>query len=267
MERIQKIIATAGLASRRAAEDLITRGEVTVNGKVVELGAKADPQKDHIKVRGKLLQAPSQDKPKRYFLLNKPKGFVSTTSDPQGRPSVLQLLPPAERSGLHLVGRLDFNSEGLMILTDDGDLTNLLTRPGKVAKTYMVKVHGAPSDEDITRLRQGISLGKERTAPAIIRRVSTTRQGGNCWYEVVLSEGKNQQIRRMFDSIGHPVAKLRRTKIGHFSEDKLAPGEFRKMKPSEVLKFSRPIVASPSAAKKKPRKPKRAKSTDSPRQS
>ncbi|MGH9762681.1 MAG: pseudouridine synthase [Blastocatellia bacterium] len=261
MERIQKIIASAGLASRRGAEDLILRGEVTVNGKVAELGAKADPLKDHIKVRGKLIHSPSQDQPKRYFLLNKPKGFVSTTSDPQQRPSVLHLLPQPERSGLHLVGRLDFNSEGLMILTDDGDLTNLLTRPGKVPKTYMVKVHGAPSDEDITRLRQGMSLGKERTAPAIIRRTSTTRQGGNCWYEVVLSEGKNQQIRRMFDSIGHPVAKLRRTRIGHLSEEKLEPGQFRKLKPSEVLRFStpQPVNIKPPVRKKgAKRSPKKA---------
>jgi 23S rRNA pseudouridine2605 synthase len=258
-QRIQKIIAAAGFASRRGAEDLIQSGAVTVNGKVVSLGAKADPQKDHIKVKGKLLHVPSKSQAKRYFLLNKPKGFVSTTSDPQHRPSVLDLLPPPERSGLHLVGRLDFNSEGLMILTDDGELTNLLTRAGKVPKTYMVKVHGLPTDESIARLRQGVSLGIERTAPAIIKPVSTTKQGGNSWYEVVLSEGKNQQIRRMFASIGHPVAKLRRTKIGHISEEKLGPGEYRKLKPSEVQRFAapeRPGAIRP-AKKRRPKRPKK----------
>ncbi|HYM00061.1 MAG TPA: pseudouridine synthase, partial [Blastocatellia bacterium] len=177
---------------------------------------------------------------------------VSTTSDPQRRPSVLNLLPPPERAGLHLVGRLDFNSEGLMILTDDGELTNLLTRAGKVAKTYMVKVHGDPSEEDIDRLRQGISLGAiGHTAPAAIKRISTTRRGGNAWYEVVLSEGKNQQIRRMFDSIGHPVVKLRRTNIGHLSEDKLASGQYRKLTPSEIRKFTTPTIGKLSQHEKK----------------
>lgn len=236
-ERIQKIIAAAGIASRRAAEEMLRRGEVTVNGKVVtELGTKADLAIDHIKVKGKLLKQISAQQ-HRYILLNKPRGCVSTTADSQGRPSVLDILPAQERKGLHLVGRLDFNSEGLIILTNDGGLTHLLTAAGKVPKVYMVKVHGFPEEESLGRLRSGIPMDGSSTAPARIELVSQTRAAGNSWFRVTLTEGKNQQIRRMFASVGHPVSKLRRVRIGHLSDDKLPLGAYRELKPSEVQRF------------------------------
>ncbi|HKV39568.1 MAG TPA: pseudouridine synthase [Blastocatellia bacterium] len=237
-ERLQKIIASAGVASRRGAEELVISGEVTINGEVVtRLGTKADPERDHIKVRGKLINPKVQSRTNRYFLLNKPKGYVSATSDPEHRPVVLDLLPPQERKGLHLVGRLDLNSEGLIILTNDGELTRLLTQAGKVPKVYKVKVHSLPAIEQIARLKQGGKIGTIRVSPSEIRLTERTREGGNAWYEVTLLEGKNQQIRRMFDSIGHPVSKLRRTRIGHLTDKGLDPGHFRELKPSEIARF------------------------------
>src|SRR5919206_5113421 len=153
-ERLQKIIATTGIASRRAAEEMIERGEVTVNGRVVtELGSKADPQTDAIKVRGKLINAQLLKRELKYYLVNKPRGYVSTVSDPQGRTIVAHLLPPSKRRGIHPVGRLDYNTEGLIVLTNDGDLTQLLTKGGTVEKVYHVKVKGAPDAESIDRLR------------------------------------------------------------------------------------------------------------------
>ncbi|MFP5264699.1 MAG: pseudouridine synthase [Blastocatellia bacterium] len=251
-ERLQKIIAATGIASRRAAEEMILRGEVTVNGKrVTELGSKADPARDHVKVRGKLINAQPGAREKKYFLINKLRGYLSAASDPKQRPLVAHLLPPSARRGLHPVGRLDFNTEGLIILTNDGDLTLLLTRAGVVPKVYHVKVKGAPSEEQIERLRRGVSLGHTRTAPAEIKLLERTKEGGNCWYEVTLRQGKNQQIRRMFDSIGHSVTKLRRVSIGHLTEDGLAPGAYRELTPSEVSRFFQADLAR----KKPPKQP------------
>jgi 23S rRNA pseudouridine2605 synthase len=237
-ERLQKIIAAAGIASRRAAEEMIRRGEVTVNGRVVtELGTKADPERDHIKVRGKLINPMLAKREKNYFLVNKPRGYLSSVSDPKGRPLVIDLVPGAKRMGLHPVGRLDFNSEGLIILTNDGQLTNLVTRAGLVPKVYRVKVKGTPSEEKIERLRQGIFIGNARTASAQIKLIERTKEGGNSWYEVTIYQGKNQQIRRMFDAIGHPVTKLRRVRIGHLTDHGLAPGQYRVLKSAEVKRF------------------------------
>src|SRR5947207_2451754 len=168
-ERIQKIIANAGLGSRRAAEEMMLRGEVTVNGeRVTELGKKADPERDHIKVRGRLITSGRQQE-KRYFLINKLRGYLSSVSDPKQRPLVAHLLPPSARRGLHPVGRLDFNTEGLIILTNDGELTNLLTKGGRIQKVYHVKVKGSPTEDQIGRLRRGISIGDSKTAPTEIR--------------------------------------------------------------------------------------------------
>jgi 23S rRNA pseudouridine2605 synthase len=242
-ERLQKIIAGAGIASRRAAEEMIVRGEVTVNGeRVTELGTKADAERDHIKVRGKLI-SPLQQRPKKYYLVNKLKGYVSSAADPQGRPLVAHLLPPSARRGLHPVGRLDFNTEGLIILTNDGDLTKLVTQGGRVAKVYHVKVKGSPDASQIERLRRGIKLGESTTSPAEIALLEKTSEGGNCWFEVTLREGKNQQIRRMFDSIGHSVSKLKRIRIGHLSAEALAPGGYRELTLAEVKRFYAPPVA------------------------
>jgi 23S rRNA pseudouridine2605 synthase len=236
-ERLQKIIAAAGIASRRAAEEMIVAGEVTVNGKpVTELGTKADPQRDHIKVRGKLIN-PQVAREKRYFLVNKPRGYLSSVSDPKQRPLVARLVPPSRRRGLHPVGRLDFNSEGLIILTNDGDLTQLLTLGGVVPKVYRVKVKGLPAEEQIERLRRGVKVDGDRTAPAEIRLIERTKEGGNAWYEITLHQGKNQQIRRMFDSINHSVMKLRRVAIGHITDRGLASGQYRELTPAEVARF------------------------------
>src|ERR1044071_9575513 len=190
-ERIQKIIAAAGVASRRAAEEMMRRGEVTVNGRVItELGSKADPQSDAIKVRGKLINAQLLKREMKYYLVNKPRDYVSTVADPQGRTIVAHLLPASKRRGIHPVGRLDYNTEGLIVLTNDGDLTQLLTKGGAVEKVYHVKVKGSPSDELIERLRRGIKLGQSHTAPAQIKLMERTKAGGNTWFEVVLKEGK-----------------------------------------------------------------------------
>jgi 23S rRNA pseudouridine2605 synthase len=257
-ERLQKIIAGAGFGSRRAAEEMMLRGEVTVNGqRVTELGSKADPERDHIKVRGKLVIS-IRAQEKRYYLINKLRGYLSSASDPKNRPLVAHLLPPSARRGLHPVGRLDFNTEGLIILTNDGELTNLLTTGGRVEKVYHVKVKGAPGEAQIERLRRGITIGRSRTAPADIRLIDRTRQAGNNWYEVTLREGKNQQIRRMFDSIGHSVVKLRRVKIGHIADAGLAPGQHRELTSSEVRRFFQSPATRP-ARPPKPAKRHRAK--------
>ena len=260
-ERLQKIIAATGIASRRAAEEMIERGEVTVNGRVVtELGSKADPQADAIKVRGKLINAQLLKRELKYYLVNKPRGYVSTVSDPQGRTIVAHLLPPSKRRGIHPVGRLDYNTEGLIVLTNDGDLTQLLTKGGTVEKVYHVKVKGSPGEENIERLRRGIKLGESRTAPAQIRLLERTKEGGNAWFEVILKEGKNQQIRKMFDYIRHSVTKLRRVRIGHLTDDGLAVGQFRELKPGEVKRFFQPAPAPKKPKAKKARAGARARS-------
>lgn len=233
-ERLQKIIATAGIASRRHAEQLIAAGEVTVNGKVItELGTKADPQVDHIKVRGKLINPVLKKVEKVYVLLNKPRGYLSSVSDPEKRPTVVELLP-ASLGRLYPVGRLDFNTEGLLLLTNDGDFTNFITSArNKVEKVYEAKVKGVPDEKSIERLRRGVTLEDGvRTAPAKIRRTGETEN--NSWFEIVLHEGKNQQIRRMFEVIGHSVIKLRRSRIGPLRDDQLKSGRWRRVSEDEV---------------------------------
>jgi pseudouridine synthase len=236
-ERLQKLIAAAGLASRRHAEEMIAAGEVTVNGKVVtEPGTKADPERDHIKVRGRLINSRIKSREKVYILLNKPRGFLTSLADPEGRPLVTELIPQA-LGRLHPVGRLDFNTEGLLLLTNDGDFTNFITQArNRVAKVYEVKVKGVPGEDAINRLRRGITLDDGvRTAPAEIKKVEESDT--NSWFEVVLHEGRNQQIRRMFDAIGHSVIKLRRVKIGFLRDERLAPKQWRFLAPAEVTRL------------------------------
>lgn len=237
-ERLQKLIALAGIASRRHAEELIKAGEVTVNGRVVtELGSKANPDKDHIKVRNRLIN-PLLGREKLYVLLNKPKGYLSSAQDPEGRPLVTDLIPPS-LGRLHPVGRLDFNTEGLLLLTNDGEFTNFITsaRNG-VRKIYEVKVKGIPAESGVKRLRRGIVLDDgTKTAPAEITRVSET--GSNAWFEVILRQGRNQQIRRMFESIGHSVLKLKRVQIGSLRDDKLKSGAWRLLEQTEVKRLIR----------------------------
>jgi 23S rRNA pseudouridine2605 synthase len=236
-QRLQKLIAAAGVASRRHAEELIAAGRVTVNGKVIkELGTKADPEKDHIKVNGKLINPQLQSREKVYVLLNKPKGYLSSVSDPEGRPLVTELLPPA-LGKVHPVGRLDFNTEGLLLLTNDGDFTNYVTAArNRVEKVYEVKVKGVPAESGIERLRRGITLEDgTRTAPAKIVKLHETQT--NAWYEVLLHQGRNQQVRKMFELIGHSVLKLRRTRIGFLIDENLKPGYYRLLSPGEVARI------------------------------
>lgn len=236
-ERLQKLIAAAGIASRRHAEEIIAAGEVTINGKVVTTpGTKADPEQDHIKVRGRLINPLLQTREKFYVLLNKPRGYLTSLADPEGRPLITELVPHS-LGRLHPVGRLDFNTEGLLLLTNDGDFTNLITSArNHVAKVYAVKVKGVPPENAIARLRRGITLEDGvRTAPAEIEKIEESDT--NCWYEVVLREGRNQQIRRMFEAIGHSVLKLRRVKIGFLKDERLAPKQWRFLAPAEVARF------------------------------
>jgi 23S rRNA pseudouridine2605 synthase len=235
LERLQKILAQAGVASRRRAEELIEQGRVQVNGKIVtELGTKADAGRDHIRVDGKLLQGAERQ---RYFVLNKPKGFVTTVKDPEGRPTVMQFFEKM-RERLYPVGRLDYMSEGLLLVTNDGELANKLTKASSgVEKTYLVKVSGQPTEAELDVLRGGVAIergkpgsGVVRTAPARVRQV---RQGDNPWYEVVLIEGRNRELRKMFEEIGHFVEKIRRVGYGPLVLDQ-EPGKLRELDPEEL---------------------------------
>ena len=252
-ERLQKILAAAGVCSRRKAEELILAGRVQVNGKIVtELGTKADATHDHIRVDGKLLHGAERF---RYYMVNKPKGYVTTVRDPQNRPTVMQLIRPGKR--VFPVGRLDYASEGLLLMTNDGELANALTRAAaKVEKSYLVKVSGKPSPSGLEQIRAGIMIergkpgsgeGRVLTAPAKIR---LFRDAENPWYELVLIEGRNREIRKMFEEIGHHVEKIRRIGYGPLVLD-LEPGETRELTEQEVEKLRRavrPPKARPSAA-------------------
>ena len=252
-QRLQKLIAEAGVASRRHAELLIAAGEVTVNGQVItELGTKADASKDHIKVKGKLINPALAKREKVHILLNKPKGYLSSVSDPEGRPLVTELLP-ASLGRLYPVGRLDFNTEGLLLLTNDGDFTNFITSArNRVEKVYEAKVKGLPPEAALQRIRRGVILDDgTRTAPAKITKVDATEN--NAWFEIVLHQGKNQQIRRMFDLIGHSVVKLKRSRIGFLYDERLKPGEWRRLSPQEVqrlMKSQRVKKSAPPTAKR-----------------
>lgn len=233
-ERLQKIIAAAGIASRRKAEELIQAGLVSVNGKIVtELGSKADPESDSIRVNNKLLKGAEQHE---YLVLNKPRGYVTTVSDPEGRPTVMELIRSKGR--LYPIGRLDFNSEGLLLLTNDGTLAHKLMRAAShIPKTYLVKVAGQPGEDQLRRLRAGVSIAEERdpkrrvrTAPAQIRVI---KEADNPWLEVTLYEGRNRQIRKMFEEIGHHVEKIRRVRYGPLELD-LPPAESRALTSKEV---------------------------------
>ena len=233
LERLQKIIAAAGIASRRKAEELIANGQVQVNGKIVtELGSKADPETDHVRVNGKLLHGAQRHV---YLLLNKPKGYVTTVSDPEKRPTVMDLVRGV-KGRVYPVGRLDYASEGLLLLTNDGDLAHRLMKAAShVPKTYVVKVAGTPKQEAIAKLRAGVSIATDdgrraRTRPAAVRVV---KEAANPWYEITLIEGRNRQIRRMFEAVGHHVEKIKRVRYGPLTLD-VPPGELRPLTTKEV---------------------------------
>ncbi len=233
-ERLQKILSAAGVASRRKAEQLIVEGRVTVNGKAVtELGTKADAERDHIKVDGKLIHQPARHV---YIALYKPDCVVSTASDPQRRTTVLDLMHGVKER-VYPVGRLDYHSDGLILLTNDGEFANAITAAkSHVVKTYLVKVNGTLTADEEERFRTGVPLSGRRTAPASLKLV---RRGDNPWYEVRLIEGRNQQIRTMFKHFGRLVEKLRRVRIGNVELGSLEKGEFRYLAPEEVAKLMR----------------------------
>lgn len=252
LERIQKILSQAGIASRRHAEEMIVAGRVIVNGEVVtQLGAKADPARDHIRVDGKLIQVTVRH---RTFVLNKPKGYVTTVSDPEGRPTVMQFFEKIHER-LYPVGRLDYQSEGLLLMTNDGELANQLTRAASgVEKTYLVKVAGQPGEDALEQLRGGVRIdreqpgsGKVRTAPAQVRQI---RSGDNPWYEVVLTEGRNRELRKMFNAVGHFVEKIRRVGYGPLVLD-VEPGHIRELTPEELN-----ALRLTAEGKLKPRRPR-----------
>jgi len=232
--RLQKILADAGVTSRRKAEELILQGRVTVNGETItELGSKADPGRDHIMVDGKPLRRTTRH---LYILLNKPVGYVSTVSDPERRPTVMSLVRGIKER-LYPVGRLDYNSSGLILLTNDGELANLLlSRAAAIPRTYHAKLEGRPSREKLERLEEGIVLDGQRTAPAQIRLVADRPKP---WYEITLTEGRYHQVRRMFERIGHPVIKLKRVRIAFLTDEGLAPGRFRLLRPAEVARLKK----------------------------
>ena len=238
--RLQVVLARAGLGSRRACEGLIESGAVTVNGRTItKLGSKVEPS-DEIRVRGKKLPAPQA---LRYFLPNKPRGVVTTASDPQGRRTVLELLVGV-RERVVPVGRLDLQSEGLVLLTNDGELADALMHPRSgVARIYRAKVHGELDAHDVGRLARGVVLERRRTAPIEVRTVTST--GNASWVEVTVREGRKHLVRDALASVGHPVAKLRRTQLGPLLLARLASGKFRELAPAEVTRLRATAGLSP----------------------
>lgn len=236
-ERLNKLIAQAGIASRRGADELIKAGEVSVNGEIItEPGTKADAERDHIKVRGKLINPKLKQLAKAYILLNKPKGYLSSTADAEGRKLVTDLVRGYGK--LYPVGRLDYNTEGLIILTNDGDFANTVASSKRIPKVYLVKTKGIPNENAINKLRRGVLLDDGfKTAPCEIKILKPTEK--NSWFEVTLFEGHNQQIRKMFDSIGHSVVKLKRISIGHIKDDKIPVGAYRELDEDEIKEFSK----------------------------
>jgi 23S rRNA pseudouridine2605 synthase len=237
--RLQRFLAQAGIAARRKAEILITDGRVKVNGRVVtELGTKVDPAKDKVEVDGKRVAA---EEP-MYLLLNKPKGYVTTASDPQNRPTVMTLVP-RDAGRVFPVGRLDFNTEGVLLLTNDGELANQLAHPsGGVEKTYHVKVRGSVDDRSLAALAEGIRLDDgDTTAPAQVLILGASQSGNNTWLEVTLHEGKNRQIHRMFEALGYQVAKLKRISYGGLTTDGVRPGKVRQLRAEEVRKLRKSV--------------------------
>jgi 23S rRNA pseudouridine2605 synthase len=241
-ERLQKLIARAGLASRREAERLIAEGRVTVNGKVAHLGDKADPAQDHVKVKGRLLPRAER---LASFLFYKPRGVLTQAGEAPDHPTVsvfFQDLPYR----LFPVGRLDLDSEGLLVVTNDGDLAHALMHPASgVPKRYRVKTKGVPGARALDLLRKGVPLEDGRTAPAEVRLIETTRT--NAWLEVVLHEGRYRQVRRMFDRVGHSVLKLKRTAYAFLKPGALKPGTYRRLTDAEVVRLKALAAGGPKA--------------------
>ncbi|MBU9714292.1 pseudouridine synthase [Evansella tamaricis] len=233
MERLQKVIAQSGLTSRRKAEELIIDGKVYVNGKkVTELGTKVDPNHDEVVVNG----VPLDKEEPVYFMLYKPTGVISSVSDEHGRKVVTDFLPTENR--IYPIGRLDFDTSGLLLLTNDGEFANLLSHPKhKIYKTYIAKVEGMPLRESLKKLEKGIMLEDGKTAPAKVRLKRSDKQKETSIVEIAIHEGRNRQVRRMFEAIGHPVIKLKREEYGFLHLKGMNAGEFRELKPHEVKRL------------------------------
>ncbi len=255
-ERLQKLLARTGLGSRRRIEDLIRDGEVTVNGRVATLGDRADLKKDAIKVGGKRVQ--NEPMEALYLLLHKPAAVMTTTADPENRPTVMDLIPRTLHRGLVPVGRLDFMTTGLLLLTTDGDFAHRIAHPRfGCTKTYEVKVDGFPQVEAINKLRRGITIDGKRTGACVLERRYLPKGIGstdNSWWTVILTQGRTRQIREMFLRIGHPVQKLRRVAIGALRDSHLPMGGFRELHPSEIAILLDPPKPKPSSPPRGPRK-------------
>ena len=239
--RLQKILSAAGIASRRAAESYITEGRVSVNGQTVTaLGSKADPDTDDIRVDGRRIKS---ERRRLYLLMYKPRGYITSRSDPQRRPTVIDLLTKGGvREYVYPVGRLDYESEGLLLLTSDGDLAAKLTHPSHgVAREYQARVRGVPDRHALERIAKGVVLEGRKTAPAEIalQKVVEGDEGDQAVLSIVIHEGRNRQVRNMCDAIGHPVVRLRRVRIGPITDEHIRPGEFRELSDKEVAALKR----------------------------
>ena len=236
LPRLQKILSETGVASRRQGEALIREGRVTVNGRVARVGDKADPSRDHIKVDGRRVTFPGG---RVYLMVNKPKNVVTTVDDPEGRPTVMDLVG-SKYPRLFPVGRLDYDAEGFLLLTNDGELAHRLTHPSfQVPRTYWVKVKGKPTPAEVSKLSRGVVLSDGPTAPCHILALKETEE--NSWLEMTLHEGRNRQVKRMWEKMGYSVLKLKRIRLGGLSLGKLKPGEFRPLRPNEVEKLKRMV--------------------------
>ena len=246
-QRLQKIISQAGIASRRAAEKLISEGRVTINGETVsEMGVKADPATDDIRVDGRRVKSAERH---RYILLYKPAGYVTTRSDPQRRRTVLDLLRGVKEY-VYPVGRLDYDTEGLLLLTNDGELAATLTHPRhEVDRTYEARVAGMPDDHALDRLRRGIPLDGRRTQPADVVLVNKGRRDNNGVLLITIREGRNRQVRRMLEAVGHPVDSLKRTRIGPIGDRRLKPGQWRDLGEDEIAALRKSARRPPRGAK------------------
>lgn len=237
LERLQKIISKYGIASRRHAEQLIREGRVTVNGQIAVIGQKADPEKDHIKVDGKLLIKPE---PKVYYAFYKPRKVITSLLDPQGRPTVKDFIKGI-KFRVYPVGRLDFDSEGLLILTNDGDFAYKVMHPSsKIEKTYMVKVDGIVEKETIEKLRKGVKIDGKLAVPVSVHLVKTLK--ANSWIKITLHEGRKRQIRKMLERVGHPVIKLKRIAIDGIKLGDLKPGQFRPLTKEELEQLRKKLT-------------------------
>ncbi len=263
MERLQKILSAAGVASRRAAEDLISQGRVSLNGRTVTtLGTKADPARDEIRVDHRRIRPATR---MRYLLVNKPKGYVTTRNDPQKRHTVMELIP-AVREYVYPVGRLDYDSEGLLLMTNDGDLAAALTHPRhEIERVYRVEVLGVPEPRTLAALARGVIVEGRRTSPAVVRlqpagpraQAAATRRAGRetAVLLITLREGRNRQVRKMCETVGHPVTRLTRVRIGPISDDRLRPGQARDLTPAEVRALKKAVDLD-SAARGSSRSPR-----------